>query len=130
MLSAGKDIFRHLEQQRINAWIRERKNERELLLPSSAINLLMKDEEEMIDMLNPSPEDLFVGLHVTQLDGQGSRKKILRRRLDMMSGAYAAHSGVMNGKKQVKQIRDYLSINAAVHEVKESKKKAAMAKKQ
>jgi hypothetical protein len=100
------------------------------LVPSSWLGLDVSLEQE--NLLNPTFKDVILGNLMHETMGEGAKKKIATRRLDMIEGNIGSYSWILNSPAQLKAIADQNELNAVIAALmteQEEKKKERKEKK-
>ena len=88
--------------------------------------------KEQHDLLNPTAKDLSMGALMQDTIGLSAKKKIAKRRQDIITGNIASHSRVLNNDNALKHAIEYnkLAVSLSiVEEETEAKRKAQMEKR-
>ena len=68
-------------------------------------------------MLQPSMKDLFHASVISDAIGVGAKKKIAKRRINMLEGNVASYSRVLNSASQMERIKEMNEVMSIVGEI-------------
>lgn len=64
--------------------------------------------------MQPSPYDVLLGSLMEDAVGERAKKKVAKRRLDMIAGNAANYSRSLNNPKQLEQVEEYTELIASL----------------
>jgi hypothetical protein len=79
-----------------------------------ALYLEVKITKDQQRLLQPSVKDLFMGSIMNDTIGEGSEKKIAKRRVHMFAGNIASYSTLLNSEVRMKQLQEFNHRLAAI----------------
>ena len=85
-----------------------------------------------MDLLNPTPRDVQLGAIIDQCVGQKAKKRIARRRIDIVTGNVNSYARILNGPTQLEKLKTYNQLAASMAEIqkeKDEKNEASRAEK-
>jgi hypothetical protein len=88
---------------------------RQILQPSPYINAEVSVDQ--LNMINPTPYDVLIGSLMDESVGESARKKIAKRRQEIVSCNINSYSRSMNNPEQLAMIQDYADLSACVADV-------------
>ena len=100
------------------------------LLPSKYLNLEITAEQKK--NLNPTLKQVLVGSLTDEVMGVGAKRKLAKRRLEMIEGNVSSYSRIINDSEQLNQLKEWKKIHATValiQEEREEKKELAREEK-
>jgi hypothetical protein len=88
---------------------------RQMLQPSSHLDVEISVDQ--LNMMNPTPYDVLIGSMMEESVGEAARKKIAKRRQEVISCNINSYSRSMNNPHQLAMIQDYADLSACVADV-------------
>jgi len=95
--------------------------------PSSYLDVEITDDQK--ELLCPSYKNVLMGYILYDVKGKGAKRKLAKRRLDVISGNVASYAKCLNDPKRLKQIQEVNQITATVAEVTADMDKAKLDQK-
>jgi len=103
------------------------------LMPSDALDVHMNDDQRAL--FNPTYKNVLQGFIMYDVKGSGAKKKLAKRRLDVLEGNVASYSRCLNDDTRMEAMKDFNQLVASVavicaetEEDKKKKREAAAAK--
>ena len=93
------------------------------LVPSSHLDIAISSEQ--VDLLNPTPRDIQIGAIIDQCVGRFSKRRIARRRIDIISGNINSYARILNGPAEMSKIRTYNELTASMAELQKERDEQA-----
>ena len=84
----------------------------EKLLPSSHLNVKVSNTQ--ISLLNPTSRDVQIGAVMEACSGAKAKKRIAKRRTDVVTGNINSYARVCNGPDQLKQLQQYKELTSSL----------------
>ena len=70
---------------------------------------------EQQQMVNPTPQDMYMGYIIDHSVGEKAHRRIVKRKLDMISGAVASYSRcITNDANNMKSVRETYNVAAGM----------------
>jgi hypothetical protein len=91
------------------------KSETSMLAPSDHLDLAITADQQR--MLNPTTKDVIIGSILNDTMGEGAKKKLAKRRIELLSGNIASYSRVLNSEAQLQHVKDMNSLTAVLGEI-------------
>jgi hypothetical protein len=91
------------------------KSETSVLTPSDHLDLAITADQQR--MLNPMTKDVIIGSILNDTMGEGAKKKLAKRRIELLSGNIASYSRVLNSEAQLQHVKDMNSLTAILGEI-------------
>jgi hypothetical protein len=88
---------------------------RKPLLPSGGWDCEVSQDQEWL--LNPSPYDVVMGTIMEDAVGERAKKKIAKRRVDMITGNIHSYARSMNNPDQLEDIKEYATLSSILAEL-------------
>ena len=85
------------------------------LAPSAALNVEITATQQAI--LNPTQQDLTMRMLMLDAGGDGAKKKLAKRKLDVLGVTVKAHSCIANDPARTKRLKSALSLAASLAEI-------------
>ena len=101
---------------------------RKFLEPSSFLNVEVTDDQRYL--LQPTASDVLVGNILEDSVGQNAKKKIPKRRINMIAGNISSYSRVLNNQKSLDYISEANLLSSCISEISVAKEIAKDAAKE
>jgi len=85
------------------------------LVPSTHLDIAISNEQ--VDLLNPTPHDIQIGAIIDQCVGRYAKRRIARRRIDIISGNINSYARILNGPAELSKIKTYNELTASMAEL-------------
>ena len=85
------------------------------LEPSAFLDISMSGDQ--LSLLQPTMKDVLHGSVISDAIGVGAKKKIAKRRINMLEGNVASYSRVLNSASQMERIKEMNEVMSIVGEI-------------
>ena len=111
MCSATTELFGHM----CNHAAQMNWNSKGPLQPSDALNVEMTSDQ--VELFNPSYKNVLQGYIMYDVRGAGAKKKLAKRRLDVLEGNVASYARCLNDSKRLDALKEFNTLVASVAEI-------------
>ena len=82
------------------------------LLPSPHLDCAVHNEQ--LQMLNPTPQDMFMGYVIDHSVGEKAHRRVAKRTVDMISGGVASYSRCLTNDANMKRVQETYDVAAGM----------------
>ena len=97
------------------------------LEPSAFLDISISGDQ--LSLLQPTMKDVLHGSVISDAIGVGAKKKIAKRRINMLEGNVASYSRVLNSASQMERIKEMNEVMSIVGEIRGENDRAKKARR-